>query len=78
MRLTVDDPNALPALVAALRASECVAEPVDEHAVDVLFPWVEHATDARQAFVELDFFARAWEALHPGTRVRISAAGAEI
>ena len=73
MRLTVSDPSAIPALVAALHAAECVAEVVGDAAVDVLFPWLAGNTDARQALVELAFFARTWEALHPGVQVDVGA-----
>lgn len=76
MRLTLNDPAAVPAFVAALRASECLAEPAGDAAVDVLFPWVEHSGDARQALVELTFFARVWEALHPGIQVRLASTAA--
>jgi hypothetical protein len=72
MRLTVTDPAAVPALVAALQAGECLAEAAGGAAVEVLFPWVEERADAHQAIVELHFFARTWEALHPGVRVQLA------
>ena len=75
MRLKVTDPAAIPALVDALRAGDCVVEPVDD-GVDVLFPWIAGASDARQALVELVFFARTWEALHPGVQIRLESAAA--
>jgi len=74
MRLTVNDPLAIPGLVAALRAGECVAEAVGDDGVDVLFPWLGGGSDARQALVELAFFARSWEALHPGVQIRLESA----
>ena len=72
MRLTVNDPTAIPALVAALQAGECLAEPASGGIVEVLFPWLEKRADAQQAIVELAFFARTWEALHPGLEVRLA------
>ena len=73
MRLSVSDPASIPALVAALRAAECEAEPSEPAGVDVLLPWVRGAADARQAVVELAFVARTWEALHPGVEIRVAA-----
>jgi hypothetical protein len=74
MRLTVSDPVAIPALVAALRAGECVAEHAGSDGVDVLFPWLAGPADARQALIELAFFARTWEAMHPGVQIRLGSA----
>jgi hypothetical protein len=74
MRLTVNDPAAIPALVAALRSSECLAESAGGGTVEVLFPWLEERADARQAVVELSFFTRTWEALHPGLHIRLESA----
>jgi hypothetical protein len=71
MRLTVNDPTVLPSLLAALRRDECVVDQVGPDSAEVVFPWLRTADDARQAVVELVFFARAWEATHPGLRVRV-------
>jgi hypothetical protein len=73
MRLTVSDPNAVPALVEALQAGECLAEPAGDGVVEVLFPWIAGARDAQQALLELLFFARTWEALHPGLQISLAA-----
>jgi hypothetical protein len=73
MRLSVSDTATIPALVAALRAAECEAHPHEQGGVDVLFPWLRDAHDARQAAIELRFFARTWEALHPGVEIRVGA-----
>jgi hypothetical protein len=72
MHLSVSDPAVIPALVAALRAAECEAEPCGPRGVDVLFPWLRDGADARQAAIELRFFARTWEALYPGVEVRLA------
>jgi hypothetical protein len=74
MRLTVSDPAAIPDLVTALRRGDCVADHADG-GVDVAFPWVATLDDARQAIVELTFFARTWELLHPGLSVAVDAPG---
>ena len=73
MRLTVSDPSVVPALVAALQASECLAEPAGDGVVEVLFPWIAGARDAQQALLELLFFTRTWEALHPGLTISLAA-----
>ena len=72
MRLSVSDPDAIPELLAALRRVQCVADRAAD-GVDVAFPWVATLADARQAIVELTFFARAWELTHPGLSVVLDA-----
>ena len=72
MRLTVSDPSVAPALIEALRACECLAEAVGDGVVEVLFPWIAGARDAQQALLELRFFARTWEAMHPGVQVTLA------
>jgi hypothetical protein len=73
VRLIVSDPTAIPALVGALRDGDCLADQEGADSVAVAFPWLRHAHDARQARMELAFFARAWEAANPGLRVRVAA-----
>jgi hypothetical protein len=72
MRLTVSDPDAIPDLLTALRRGDCIADGAPG-GVDVAFPWVATLADARQALVELTFFARAWELSHPGLSVALDA-----
>lgn len=72
MRLTVSDPAAIPDLLAELRRTGCAAAAGAAGAIDVAFPWVWTVDDARQAIVELVFFARACEAAHPGLRVGVA------
>jgi hypothetical protein len=72
MRLTVNDASAMPALLHALRDRDCLAVYVGRNTLDVLFPWVESGDDdAGEALTELVFFARVWEACHPGLRVNV-------
>ena len=70
MRLTVSDPAVIPDLLAALRRGDCVADGGAD-GIEVAFPWVATIADARQAIVELTFFARAWELSHPGLSVAL-------
>jgi len=72
MRLTVSDHAAIPDLLTALRRGNCVADGADD-GIEVAFPWVATLADARQAIVELTFFARAWELSHPGLSVALEA-----
>jgi hypothetical protein len=76
MHLAVSDPDAVPALVAALRGGACCAEPAGETGVDVGIPWLRGDDDAVQAEIELTFFVRAWASLHPGVEIRLAAAPA--
>ena len=72
MRLTVSDPAVIPDLLAALRRGDCVADRAAD-GIEVAFPWVATIADARQAIVELTFFARTWELAHPGLSVALEA-----
>jgi hypothetical protein len=74
MRLTVNDPAAIPSLLAALGESECVADHVDHDALEVLFPWLATNADVQQAMIELAFFVRTWEDANPGVTVGLAAA----
>jgi hypothetical protein len=71
MRMTVDDPRAMPSLLAALREGDCVADRAGPTSVEVRLPWLVGAEDARQAKVELAFFARAWEAANAGVTLSL-------
>jgi hypothetical protein len=74
MRLTVNDASAVPALLAALRDADCIAAHAGPNTLDVQFPSVESADHVGPALAELVFFARAWEAVHPGLRVSLALA----
>ena len=71
MRMNVNDPRAIPSLIAALRDGACVADQVGPATVAVRFPWLVSREDARQARVELAFFLRAWAAAHEGVTVEL-------
>ena len=71
MRLFVSDTALIPALVESLRSSDCVAEPVGRNAVDVLVPGLRDRDEARQALVEVQFFASAWAAIEQGVEIRL-------
>jgi hypothetical protein len=71
MRMTVDDPRAIPSLLTALRDGDCVVDRAGPTSVEVHVPWIVGAEDARQAKVELAFFARAWEAANAGVTLSL-------
>jgi hypothetical protein len=71
LRLTVNDPGAIPLLLAALSGSDCVAEQIGPRSLHVWPQWLVSAADAVQAPIELRFFARAWEAAHPGVLIAL-------
>jgi hypothetical protein len=48
-----------------------VAAPAGPTSVVVRLPWLVSAEDARQATVELGFFARAWEAANAGVTLSL-------
>jgi hypothetical protein len=74
MRLTVDDPAAIPPLLAALRAADCLAEQSGPRSIDLWPLWVAGADDLAQAPIELGFFVRAWEATNAGVSVTLASA----
>jgi hypothetical protein len=64
MRVRVSDPALLPELVSHLLQNDCVAQPVDEETCRVVHV---HAHDGSEAFAELLFFLRAWQARQRGS-----------
>jgi hypothetical protein len=75
MRLTVDDPAAIPPLLAALRAADCLADRTGPRSIDLWPLWVTGPDDLAQAPIELAFFVRAWEAANAGVSVTLASAG---
>jgi hypothetical protein len=71
MRLQISDPRLGPDLVRALNETDCLAARTREDVIDVFVPWVAGADDVQGAATELQFFADAWAAAHPGCRVRV-------
>lgn len=71
MRLTINDSAAIPSLLAALRAGDCLAAQTGPRSIDVWPRWLRDGADAVQAPIELSFFARAWQATHPGLVVAL-------
>jgi hypothetical protein len=66
MKIRISHPSRADELRAALEAADCQAARTADDTVDVEIPWAETAGDLRQAWLELAFFVKAWEAQHPG------------
>jgi hypothetical protein len=74
MRLTLNDASAVPALVSALRAAGRPVALAGPNTLEVELRTGERPADRARAVTELVFFARAWEAAHPGVRISPAAA----
>jgi hypothetical protein len=74
MWLIVDDPAAIPPLLAALRAADCLAEQTGPRSIELWPLWAAGADDLVQVPIELGFFVRAWEATNAGVRVTLASA----
>jgi hypothetical protein len=62
MCVRISEPTLLPELMDSFLRNHCVAQRVDRDACVVVHV---HATDAHEAWQEVGFFLRAWQALHP-------------
>jgi hypothetical protein len=71
MKIRVSHPGRADDLRAALEAADCRAARTAEDTVQVEIPWAETAGDVHQAWLELTFFVRAWQAQHPGLQVAL-------
>jgi hypothetical protein len=69
--LRTTDPEAATSLFAALGATECLTERVDEQTIVVALP---KRIDDGQLGVELRFFVRAWQLHHQNASVAFSVA----
>jgi hypothetical protein len=75
MRVRVEDPRALKSLTAALLESGCIVTRTERNALEVGAPWQLLDVEAAfgQAELELRFFLRSWEGLHPGIGAKLVA-----
>ncbi len=73
MKIRVNDPEVAKELLAALAALDCAAEQTSHDTVAVDMPWINDATDERQAEMELSFFVKAWGAGRPGLAAVVTA-----
>jgi hypothetical protein len=70
MRIRVSEPRLLPELVSYFLENRCVAQPLDASTCTVVHV---DAYDGREAFIEVLFFLRAWQARHSSVRLVLSA-----
>ena len=74
MRVYVSDPRALYSLSTALLDAGCLVARTSPHGLEVHAPWkVDDADATDQTELELRFFLRAWEDVHPGVAAELSA-----
>jgi hypothetical protein len=62
LRVRISEPELLPALAESFLRNHCVAQPVGD---DTLIVVHVRARDPREAWEEVAFFLRAWQARHP-------------
>jgi hypothetical protein len=62
VRISINDRARLAELERALSSASCVTVAVADDAIEVMHP---AALDAREEFIELTFFVRAWDAARP-------------
>jgi len=69
MRIEIDDPTLIDDLFSFLKGCQCDVAAVRRRSIDASPSAV--AVDARLATLQLEGFLRAWQALHPGVKVRV-------
>jgi hypothetical protein len=70
MRIEIDDPEMIDDLLGFLKGCQCNAVAVRRQSIDALPAAV--AINPRLAVLQLEGFLRAWQAMHPGVRVRVN------
>ena len=63
MRVRLSEPGLLRDLVAGFLRNGCVAHELDDRSCAVVHV---NALDAQEAWVEVEFYVRAWQTRHPG------------
>jgi hypothetical protein len=66
LRVRISEPELLPALAESFLRSHCVAQRVSD---DTLVVVHVKARDAREAWNEVAFFLRAWQARYPNVTI---------
>jgi hypothetical protein len=65
-RVRISEPALLPGLIDAFLRNHCVAQRLDDETCLVVHVRAHDTDEARK---ELNFFLRAWQALHPSVSV---------
>jgi hypothetical protein len=69
LQLELSDANLLAEIMGALSRHGCLTNPITPKACRVVYPL---ASDAREAWLEVGFFIRAWQVHHPGVEAVLS------
>jgi hypothetical protein len=69
MKLELSDEALLVEIMGALARHGCLTNRVAPRACRIVYPL---AADAREAWLEVGFFIRAWQGQHPGVSASLS------
>ena len=69
LRLELSDADFLAEIMSALSRNGCLTHRVTPKVCRVVYP---RASDAREAWLEIGFFIRAWQVHHPGVQAVLS------
>lgn len=71
--ITIDPPDEVESLVAALHRGGCTSVYANDSSVEFAFPWGSPETDGTliEAWQEVVFFVRAWEMDHTAVEAEI-------
>ena len=69
LKLELNDADFLAEIMAALSRNGCLTNRITPKVCRVVYP---RASDAREAWLEIGFFIRAWQVQHPGVEAVLS------
>jgi hypothetical protein len=69
LQLELSDADLLAEVMGALSRNGCLTNRINPKVCRVVYP---RASDAREAWVEVGFFIRAWQIHHPGVEAILS------
>jgi len=69
LQLELSDEVFLPEIMGALARNGCLINRITPKVCRVVYP---RAEDAREAWLEIGFFVRAWQVQHPGVEAVLS------
>jgi hypothetical protein len=69
LQLELNDADLLAEIMGALSRNGCLTNRITPRVCRVVYP---SASDAREAWLEIGFFIRAWQVHHPGVEAVLS------
>lgn len=69
LQLELSDADHLAEIMGALSRNGCLTNRITPKVCRVVYP---HASDLREAWLEIGFFVRAWQVHHPGVEASLS------